>query len=478
MNLLRRPLFVILFLAWLGAVTILPIMGKNVTWVAVTGLVMALSLVLMRHEEGVFDFKQMSISAAWFWTHIVFVVIPSLFVIYLESGNHPNRFMVSVDGSLILVPLGILIGHVICGSRMGAVRKYYLDPIDWQSADFTSLGVVALLVVCICVGYYHTTQVPSVPLLFMFQHPGETAATGLLREQSLKLLDSPLSYAYDVLAKVMFPVLVMMTGFRWLCLRTKWNRALFIATFVTALLYCGMTLERSPVGLAALGVVVGIYIIKRKGVLKSEAWLIPIAIFTFPTIVFIYEYANTTLQTGLSFFNATGGRIFYGGAQVLFYYFDLVPEAIPYQNGATIGKLALLLNLPKSPIANAVGLRIDPTLPQSVSANAPFLGTFYADWGMTGVMLGCIVTGIILAMVQHYIITRPKTLRNLCIYGFVLLKINVLALAALPYVLASGGVLIVMIPMFVEDLMGVRLGRTRGRRALFPQHAFPNPRRE
>jgi hypothetical protein len=107
-----------------------------------------------------------------------------------------------------------------------------------------------------------------------------------------------------------------------------------------------------------------------------------------------------------------------------------------------------------------------------VTANAPCLGTFYADWGMTGVVLGCIVTGIIVAVIQHYIVAKPKTLRNLCIYGFVMLKLTLLSLAALPYMLASGGVLIAMLPLFVEDLLGVRRGRTRNRQVLSPEDAF------
>jgi hypothetical protein len=162
--------------------------------------------------------------------------------------------------------------------------------------------------------------------------------------------------------------------------------------------------------------------------------------------------------------DAIGVRIFYGGARVLFYYFDLVPEGFPYQNGTTIGMLAKLMGEPKSMIANNVQMHIDPSLPSSGTANAPFLGTFYADWGMTGVVLGCLVTGFVLAAIQHYIVARPKTLRNLCIYGFVVLKLTLLALVSLPSVLVSGGVFIAMIPMFIEDLLGIRQIATGGRR--------------
>jgi oligosaccharide repeat unit polymerase len=471
MSLLRAPLVPILVLAWLGSLSILPLLGMNVTWIGVTGIAMLFSLVLLRHEAGIFDFKHLSLTAAWYWSHIFFVVIPSLFAFYLETGAHPLRFIISVAGSLILVPLGILIGQGICGSRRGAVKAYYLKPIEGEAADSRSYALLGLIVFCTCLGLYHATEIETIPLLYMIQHPGAAAAVVFLREESGKLLDSPLTYFYEVLSVVMFPILVMLTGIRFFCVRTRWNRIVFFGTFAITVLYCGMTVERSPIGMAVLCLVLAMYM-RRKGEPKEEIWLIPIALFGFPLIVFLFTVGSGGAFFARDLLNAIGVRIFYGGARVLFFYFDLVPEGFPYQNGTTIGVLAKLMGEPKSMIANNVGLHIDPTLPQSVTANAPFLGTFYADWGMTGVVLGCIVTGIIVAVIQHYIVAKPKTLRNLCIYGFVMLKLTLLSLAALPYMLASGGVLIAMLPLFVEDLLGVRRGRTRNRQVLSPEDAF------
>jgi oligosaccharide repeat unit polymerase len=466
---LRSPLILILFIAWLGAVMVAPVLGLNPTWIVLTGIAVASALLLLRTEDGIHDFKRLSLVSAWFWSHITFVVIPSLFVYQFETGNHPERFMLSVVSSLVLVPVGVLIGHRICGARESSVRAYYLKPVEGRRADAYSFGTICLVASGVGLALYHATQLASVPLLYMIQNPGEAAKASLLRDQAVKLLQSNMAYVYDVLAKVVFPILVMITGLRWLYLRTVWNRTVFFGTFILAVFYCGMTLEKSPVGLAVLCLVLAIYM-RRKGEFKKEIWLVPIGIFGFPIVVFLYEFANSAFITGRDLLSAVPVRLFYGGAQVLFYYFDLVPETIPYQNGATIGKLAMLMGMPQSNIANYAGLRIDPTLPKSVTANAPFLGTLYADWGLTGVILGCVITGVIIALLQNYLISRPKTLRNMCIYGFVMLKITLLALAALPYVLGSGGVLIVMIPLFIEDLIGARRRRANGRRRSFPRN--------
>jgi hypothetical protein len=471
MKYLRSPLILILLLAWLGAVMVVPVLGLNPTWIVLTGIAVASGLLLLRTEDGIYNFKRLSLVSAWFWSHVIFVAIPSLFVYQFETGNHPERFMLSVVTSLVLVPLGVLIGHGTCRAHKGAVRSYYLSPVKVHRADSYSFATFALLAVCAILAYYHTTQLTSVPLLYMIQNPGDAVKASQLREESVKLLQSNMAYLYEVLAKVMFPVLVMITGIRWLYRKTAWNRTIFFGTSILAALYCGMTLEKSPVGLAVVCLVLAIYM-KREGIFKREIWLIPVGIFGYPIVVFLYEFANSPLNTSRNLIDAVGVRLFYGCAQVLFYYFDLVPETIPYQHGATIGKFAMFMGVPHSNIANLVGLRIDPTLPKSVSANAPFLGTLYADWGLTGVMLGCVITGIVISFLQNYLVSRPKTLRNVCIYGFVMLKITLLSLAALPYVLGSGGVLIVMIPLFIEDLVGARRRSVNGRRLSLSPPAF------
>src|SRR5260370_35537767 len=87
---LRSPLILILFLAWLGAVTVVPVMGMNATWIVITGVVMMSSLLLLRGEDGIFKLKHLSLVAAWFWTHVIFVVLPPLFPIQSKPGNNPK----------------------------------------------------------------------------------------------------------------------------------------------------------------------------------------------------------------------------------------------------------------------------------------------------------------------------------------------------------------------------------------------------
>jgi oligosaccharide repeat unit polymerase len=446
---------------WQTGMGVMLLLGMDVKWFALTGVLVPFSLFLMHREAGIFDFRSISIPGLWYWTYLLFVLVPSLAAYRIEAGNHPDRFMASVLSALLTVPLGIVIGNIACRSRAGTVKAYYERPIQISPADFRSFGVLMVLGVCIILAVNHVREVSTVPLVYMIQNPGAAAQMNALREDSLKELDSNFAYVYDVLAKVFFPLLVMITGMRFMFVKTNVNRAMAIGTFICALLYCAMTLEKSPVGLAILCLAIAAYF-KRRGRLTKAAILIPIALFAFPLIVFLFQTSNTAKSTQQNLFAAIGGRLFYGGAQVLFYYFDLVPDVLPYQNGATIGKFAMIMGMQPSKIANYVGLRIDPTLPKTVTANAAFLGTLYVDFGMTGVVLGSILTGIIMAVVQQYIIRRPKTLMSFCIYGFVMIKMTLLNIAALPYVLMSGGILIAIVPLVAGDLLGTRQRRRAG----------------
>jgi oligosaccharide repeat unit polymerase len=445
------------FNVWFVGIAIMLLKSMDVTWCVLTGIVLPFSLLWMQREAGIFDFGAVSLPGAWYWAYLVFVLIPSLAAYQLESGNHPDRFIASVLSVLLTVPLGLTIGTGICRARRGMVKAYYQQPIKMQPADFRSPATLIMIGLCVLLGIKHVRELSSVPLLYMIQNPGQAAAMTLLREDALKLLPSDLKYVYEVLTKDLFPILVMLTGMRYLYVKTHWNGTLFVGTFVVAILYCGMTLEKSPVGLAILCLAIALYF--KQGGKLSNPWLVGlvlVALFAFPVVVFLFQTKDTALATEQNLIDAVAVRLFYGGAKVLFYYFDLVPDVIPYQNGATIGKYAMLMGMEPSKIANSVGLRIDPTLPKSVSANAPFLGTFYADFGMTGVLIGGVFTGIIIAVIEHYIVRRPKTIRNVCIYGFVMLKLTLLTIAALPYILLSGGVIIALAPLFLEDVLGAR----------------------
>ena len=78
--------------------------------------------------------------------------------------------------------------------------------------------------------------------------------------------------------------------------------------------------------------------------------------------------------------------------------------------------IALLLGLEKKNVANIVFLFRNNRGFYLGNASAPFVGHLYADFGLLGVLIGAILTGIILQAVHIYCVRKEYNLFNLALY--------------------------------------------------------------
>jgi hypothetical protein len=140
-----------------------------------------------------------------------------------------------------------------------------------------------------------------------------------------------------------------------------------------------------------------------------------------------------------------GRRLFYEPAAGLYYYFEVFPDVVPYQYGATIGKLAWIVGRKPFPSENFVGLYAAPHTLASVTANAAFLGNMNADFGMVGCVIGGFLVGVIMQVAQIYIVRRGKSPMSMAVYSFLLFDFALLNSSALPVVLLSHGAMLVFL---------------------------------
>jgi hypothetical protein len=129
----------------------------------------------------------------------------------------------------------------------------------------------------------------------------------------------------------------------------------------------------------------------------------------------------------------------------LYYYFEVFPDLVPYQYGATIGKLAWILGREPFNSANFVGLYARPHAMASINANAAFLGNMNADFGMVGCLIGGFLVGLIMQVAQIYVVRRGRSPMNMALYSFVLFGFTSLNSSALPVVLLSDGAILVFL---------------------------------
>jgi hypothetical protein len=153
-------------------------------------------------------------------------------------------------------------------------------------------------------------------------------------------------------------------------------------------------------------------------------------------------------------------RVFYEPALVLYWYFELFPGDVGYLGGRSIGKLSWLLGWEYFDTANYVGLYGLGSRIGSVNANAAFIGDLNADFGFVGVVVGGIIAGILMQVVQVWLFRSSKDIIHVAIYAFLMFAFWLLHSTSLPVVLASNGVVLaVLLPrVFYAFRSMLRLG--------------------
>lgn len=412
--------------------------------VFITAGVLCLSFAMMHWSIGVFNLRAMTIPTFWYWVYVVAVLVPGLFVFPDHPDPYRTQYLIGIESVTITVPLGVWLTNLSCGFRKDEIRAYLRKPVlrTGDNPQFLAafLGLLGLAVV---LSVLYLAQVQTVPLYDLIAHPGAYDMLVHAREESLKLMDSHFVYAYAVLRSTIYPLLILIALGMYLTTRRGAWGALLVASAGAGLLYNSLTIAKAPV--SSLVVVAALfYYLYRGGRVRilSIGPVVALAL-VFPVFVILMEQAGSVgLVTALQ---GIGDRLFHLPAEILYYYFRIFPDIAPHQHGATIDKLAWLMGVKTFDDANFVGrymMSLGAGFRSTVTANAPFLGSLYTDFGLPGVFVGGFLAGVIMQTLQIYILRRPKTVLNLALFAFLLFDFCLLNATTLPVVLLSDGALL------------------------------------
>jgi oligosaccharide repeat unit polymerase len=419
--------------------------GATVIMVAVA----ATSLWLMHKSVGLFAFRQVTIPSFAYLVYFLAIFLPALRI--YEDGIEPYRwrFLFSVASALITIPLGILFVSWILGFEKKEIASHFESPLVAEPFDGATTRAFLIFLSFACgVALLHASQVETMPILYLIRNPGDLWQAALMREDSFKLLNSQFTYLFYVVRGTLFPFLVLLSFGHFLQEKKLMRFLLFAGTLAAAVAYAVMTIEKAPVAILILLLFLFYYVFKR-GHLQKRLLLLGLILFvSFPAAIIALIYHGRDTAALGSVLTQIWDRIFRTPAEVLYSYFEVFPDIIPYQHGASIGRLSAIMGWNTIDIPNAVGhymLGNGADVLASVSANACFLGNWNADFGLTGVLVGGLLAGASLQTTQIIVMRRRKTVSNLAIYSFLMVAFGFLVSVPLPFVLLSGGVVFIFL---------------------------------
>jgi hypothetical protein len=436
--------------------------------VFISGVVIVLSGWMMQRTIRVFNLRALTIPGFFYWAYLGVIVFPAFFVFADQIDPYRYRYLFAVESVLITVPLGVVSVNWALHFKRKEIGDYYDRPTTGGSPRGSTVTVFLLLfTLAVVLSLVRLDEIKTVPILHLIHNPGDLFGVTELREEADKLLDSPLHYAYHVLGTVVYPLLIVLAFGRYAQgKRGRWF-TLFVASLITGIFFVSLTAEKSLVSTIFAVIFLFYYLWKGGKPAKASVVLAPVLFVAFPLFVIMRTYSGTHAGTLPGALQAIGRRIFYAPAEVLYYYFEVFPGVVPYQHGASIGKLSALMGWKTLDIPNIVGLYMTgrgPGTLSTITANAAFIGNLNVDFGLYGVVAGGFLAGVLMQAAQIYILRQPKTILNLSIYSFMMYSSAKLTYAPLPVLLLSEGTLLAALLVMIGGALrrySLRLGGAR-----------------
>jgi oligosaccharide repeat unit polymerase len=389
--------------------------------------------------------RRLTIPGVWYYSYLATTIIPALFLAAGTDSPYVPPFLFAVIVTLFTAPLGMLLVNFGSGFGRHQIQTFFQAPVDRRPPRSAEIGAfLALLAVALALAVGYLVETPVIPLFYLIQNPGSAAIVASLREESFKLLESPFVYAYSVARNVVYPFLIALSLGYYLTTRRTSLLVLFLVTAVVGLFYAALSVAKAPVAVIMLVTVLFVYLY-RGGHLSWRTLAIGfVAVFLFPVAVLFQSLSGLGFDAG-DIALAILRRVFYVPAEVLYHYFVVVPDMVPYLNGRTIGRIQWVLGEEDINIANFVYRLMFPGRLESGLSNTSFLGYLHADFGVPGILLGGALAGTLLQACQLWLTRRPKTVATLAAYSYLLWVAWKVNSQSLTQILLSGGVIVILL---------------------------------
>jgi hypothetical protein len=410
-------------------------------------LIITLSAWMMQRLIGLFNLKNLTIGAFFYFLYFSVILVPGFFIFAEEVTPSRWRFLWGIESVLLTVPAGIAIANFTLHFHKRQIASFFQRPVEAESLGDRAFRLYGgFLAVALVFVMLNVKETPVIPLFYLLRNPGQFMTVAVLREDSFKLLNSHLTYVYAVLRGSIFPFLILVAYGRHRNQRQKlWGR-LFCISLAVGVFYASLTVEKSPVA-AIFGLLFLFYYLWEGGKMGRAASILAIVLFLcFPLMVILLAYHGSDSGTLGAAIRAIGIRLFYSPAQIVYAYFEVFPSVVPFQHGASITKLAALFGWHALNIPNAVGMYMNTGSDlDTITANSCFIGNLNADFGLPGVVVGGGLAGFFMQAVSAYFFRRNKTPVSLASLAICMWAFGLLVTSGLPTTLLSGGVLFALI---------------------------------
>ncbi|MBC8190859.1 MAG: oligosaccharide repeat unit polymerase [Candidatus Marinimicrobia bacterium] len=363
---------------------------------------------------GFSGIRIISIPSAVIATYTVFIAIPSIYILMIRDHQNESAYFYSILLFYYLFPAGLFLGQLYRKIDVPRAWSILGSKVETDKGDniFYEMGLI-LFSICVLILGLYLLRVDQIPLIEVLKNPGGNAKFALMREDALKTLHMTIveKYLFHWLRSLFIPFGIVSTLFLTNFYKLKKYKLLFVSFFILGLFVNSLTLEKSP--LAAIFLSIAAYIfLKRTKIKPYFILMLLVIILSGPVLISYFLFADRPDVYKVLLWSYIN-RILVTPAEVLFYYFQFFPERHEFLLGRSTQLFSWMTAEGLFNVSNYVA-KLWWKMPTTTgSANAHYLGLYWASFGWWGTTLATLFFGFITHIFHWKILDVAKYRKNI-----------------------------------------------------------------
>ena len=363
---------------------------------------------------GFSGIRILSIPSIMIITFTFFIAFPSIYVISTVSDTAEIPYISSIILFYPLFCTGLLTANSLNKVNNNNLNNMIYQTITPSKNDTFFYNIlINIFIFSIIFTIIYLFRVDDLPIIELIQNPGDNSKFFLLREEALKLLKITAieRYTFNWLRSLFIPFGVVGSLFLMSVYKKFKYKVMFILFLILGLFVNTVTLEKSPLAALVLSIF-SFYFLKN---LKIKISTIIASIFIVllgPIIITYYIFIDNQNVFQLIFWSYIE-RLLVVPAKVLYHYFLHFPDTHSFLLGRSSQLFSWIHPEGTFPISNYI-FKLWWNIRESTgSANANFLGNYWADFGWYGIIFSSFLLGVIIQVFTKYIFTSSNYEKNI-----------------------------------------------------------------
>ncbi|MBT3229435.1 MAG: oligosaccharide repeat unit polymerase [Candidatus Marinimicrobia bacterium] len=406
---LIQPLVVLIFTAVALGTFLLSEVYYTSYFATIAGILFISTLTYnKRYIWGFHGLFNLAIPSIVLSIYTVIIAIPSIYIAGTLEETVRSAYTFAVVSFYFVYPLGLLIGDILMPIKPARFNDVYVQEKVKKELKVNVRLLYALVTFSLILFLFYMYKAKTAPFLELIFNPGDAAKYALMREGAFKTLSMNRveQYLFSWNRSLLVPIIAVITTF-YMREKKNFSRYAIGATILSYGFFVNIiTLEKAPAASLFITILVAIYLSRKNRNVKFILYGIVISFIIPLSIYYLLQFGRDDIWRVI--FLSLLLRLFIMPAQALSWYFVIFPQIHEFLLGRSSQLFSWMHVEGTFPVSNYV-MKIWWDNPTTTGfANAIYLGNYWADFGIYGVLIAHLFFGFIIHLTYASIVNASK----------------------------------------------------------------------